>query len=766
MADKKEKELKKYLEKKQKQKTRDDLMDQIANLSKTNTSKSSKILKKKIKKKISEKQQFEDLIMSDGKESLSEHLIIEKEPLIDYQNDINTQVNIPMIIDSSILNENLLLEDTQKRDDIKEMIISLNESFGINRCSDRVQSIQEQRMKLEIFYEETEIISTIKYSLITFIQGNTGCGKTTQIPQLLFEHGFSNDGMIGVTQPRRFSAISIASRINQEMNENKCGYKIKYENNLTPDTKIKVMTEGVLFKEIQSDFLLKNYKVIVLDEVHERSVYSDVLVGLLSKIVNIRVKQRNPLRLILMSATLDISCYKHILGEFSTIFLKNKPHEVSIFYEDQTVENYVEGAYNKILAILKAEKSVKTNKKSLCNSVKMPLTISNDSSASILVFLASKEDIYSLKEKLESSSSSSQIIVLPLFSSLNKYEQSKVYEKYTQRKIILATNIAETSITIDDIIFVIDCGRVKRKLSDHNTVLYKIDLISKSSARQRAGRCGRTAPGVCYRIYSGDTFENLPDHNPPQILIEPFDSIFLQLKFMGIGNIFGFPFINQPSEQIIKDSIHSLQSLRALDNQGNITALGKRICQYPLNPRLARLLVSATSEDDVIFSKIAVITSILACGIEIKRNQNTEIYYDRARSDMLVGLKIFLSYVSSSNKRKFSSDVGISLDSFEEIRKLTQYLMNITEKGNFNCALKDLSSSDDAISKLLFYSFADHLAINCGSQYFYEEQEIFISSDSIKTEGCKVIVFDHIVCGQKRSWAKGITLTHLSLSKY
>lgn len=755
MDKKKEIEMKKYLEKKQKQKTRDDLMQQITELSNKNTSKASKIMKKKIKKKISNKDRFE----CSSNESNKNEKIEETDNTLEIENNIESHINMPVEILPISQNESFLNKDgnTNNLDkaNIKEYILSLKEHFPISKCLNRLENVQNQRMKLDILYNETEIISTIKYSLITIIQGNTGCGKTTQIPQFLFEHGFCSNGIIGITQPRRFSALSISSRINFEMNEQICGYKIKYENNITPDTKIKVMTEGVLFKEIQSDFLLTSYSVIVLDEVHERSSNSDILVGFLSKIVQIRAKQGKLLRLVLMSASLDTSCYESILGECSLIKLSHKPYEVSIFFEDQTAENYIEAAYNKIMAILQSEKLVKTNKKPINGASNIPSTISNDYSASILVFLASKEDIYLLKEKLELSTKNTT--VLSLYSGLNKREQSKVYEKYLTRKIILSTNIAETSITIDDIVFVIDCGRVKRKITEQSLVLYKVGFISKSSALQRAGRCGRTAPGVCYRIYNSDKFESFPEQNIPQILQEPFEPIFLQLKSIGINNIFGFSFIDPPSETTIKESILSLQSIDALDNKGNITALGKKMCKYPVSPRLARLLISSLNEDEAIYSKIVIIVSILSCNIEFKKTETTEVYYDSAKSDMLVGLRIFLDYLKSQNKQKFSSSIGISIEAFEEVKKMSSYLMKISNKGTIENAEIVASNADDTICKYLFYCFADQVAVNCGSSYLFKSDEIFISSDSIKTEGFN-FVFDHLICGSKRNWAKGITL--------
>lgn len=775
----KEIELQKYLEKKRKQKTRDELLSQISALSKGKENTGSKLLKKKLKqKKKNTTKDFEATLFDDkGKETVEN--INNDQKMMDSSSDDNVEVNCTSLDDKKDFfscaypiepftqydiqskEENKDQQTLDESMEIKKTILELKESFETITLPNRLESIQEQRKRLEIFYEEVEIVSRIKYSLITFIQGETGCGKTTQIPQFLYQSGFSKLGKVLLTQPRRFSAISISNRINFEANEHISGYKIKYESTVKASTAIKVVTEGVLFREIQTDFILSEYSVIILDEVHERSTTIDILIGLLSKIIKIRLEMKNPLRLVLMSATVNPEHFKPVLGCFSLINLKSKTFPVSVFFESKTTSEYLDLALKKIQAILASEQKQHHSAKNKTSELQKQVV--NDKNAAILVFLTSKEDIYSLKAQLEALKK--PLTVLPLHSGMSKLEQARVFLEYKTRKIVLATNIAETSITIDDIVFVIDCGKEKRRISDQNTVMYKTLFISKGSAKQRTGRAGRTCPGVCYRLYDGDTFEAFSEHRHPEILIEPFDPIFLQLKNMGIKNMFNFPFIDAPSQDIIEDSIHSLEAIGALNSAGEITKCGRKLCKFPVAPRYAKLLVDNMGDQSTLFARFAAIVSILSVGFEVKRNEHTRQYFLGSKSDLVTYLKILIAYQQSGNKKGFASSSGLSMDKFEEIRKMTVYLLRISNVPELSWEANNLTGEEeDKICRALYYLFADQLAITIGSLYMYKDGDLFISHDSIDPENQNV-VFDHIVCAVKKQYAKNITVVSPSWFK-
>lgn len=783
---KKEIELQKYLEKKKKQKNRDALLMEISLLSKNKNKDGIRLLKKKVKIKRKQEDSFENaLFEKDSCESLTENphectsnIETEENSLVEHSNineiDLgkeyeNIQLGFKensiteadkLTKESFILKDNVNAADNDLKSPEKDLFLNLNENFE-SRYLHRVESIQEERKKLDIFYEEADVVSKIKHNLITFVQGETGCGKTTQIPQFLYENGFANHGKIVISQPRRLSTVFISKRLNYEMNKNLAAYKIKYENTVTENTAIKVVTEGVLFREIQADFLLSEYSVVILDEVHERSANMDILVGLLSRIVKIRYESKNPLRLVLMSATVDPGIFEPVLNNFALINLKGKNFPVNVFFENKTPEDYVDCAFKKILAILESEHKIKSNKKQ--KDFTLPNEIKNDENASILVFLTSKEEIYRLKSMLDTLNKN--ITVLPLHSNLNKTEQARVFDQYQTRKVILATNIAETSITIDDIVFVIDCGKEKRRYIENCAVMFKTEFISKGSAKQRMGRAGRTRAGVCYRLYDGDTFEMFADNKLPEILVEPFDSILLQLKRLGVRNVFGFPFIDQPSEEMIQESLNKLESLSALNKEGNITKTGKRMCDFPVQPRYAKLLVKNIEETPEFFSKIVLLVSILSSNFELKKNSTTQAYFSGSKSDLIAYLKVYFDYQKTKKKDVFASSLGVSTDKFEEIRKMSIYLLKIARVDIDISKINNITMEEETrICRLLYTMLADQFAMNCGSSYLYKDLDLFISNDSIDPES-QNIVFDYILCSYKKAYAKNITVISMDWFK-
>lgn len=788
---KKENELQKYLLKKSKQKLRDNLMKQISEISQKRPKIDKSVVKNIKKKKKNENfekliefnqqesdQNYKNEINQDADKSISltksssscdnKPKINDCENLTKSQNDLsfaslnNDQSSHFMTIEASTTDKEAIVDSSRsanneisieelntKSKNIRQQILELKEIFTVNQCLKRSEEMQSERAKLDIFYSQDEIKEMVKFNLITFIQGETGCGKTTQIPQFLYENGFCNDGIIGITQPRRLSAIAISARINSEMNENLSGFHIKFENNIESSTKIKIMTEGILFKEISSDFCLMKYSVIILDEVHERSSLMDLLIGLLSKIIKVRFKMKNPLRLILMSASVDSNSFKPVLGDFATCLLKTKSFKINVFYEIKTPENYLEAIFIKIKDILDAESNGKNDKKQAGKNGSLN-GIENTWESSILVFLTSKEDIHNLQLKLQSISKA--ILVLPLHSKLSKYDQNKVFEKLEgHRKIVLATNIAETSITIPDIVFVIDSGLVKTKIMDQSTILYKIQYIAKSNAKQRMGRAGRTRDGVCFRIYSGDTYESFTDFNTPQIYVESFESHYLNLKNLGIGNISKFPFISHPTDSSISDTIESLISLGGLSKNGSITEMGRLMCGYPISPRYSKILIN--NQDDDIFYLLCIIVSILSTNFELKIKKH-HLYFINERSDLIVSLKVFLDYLKSNKKQKFCKSIDISYEILEEIRKLSVFLMRVSGKTEFSTELSD--SIKTKLHIVLYEAFLDQVAVVFGKSYIFKNGEVFVSSDSIQPKS-KFVVFDHIVCGKNKSYIRNIT---------
>lgn len=560
----------------------------------------------------------------------------------------------------------------------------------------RTSAIQEARLKLPILSEEQVIMEAINENPIVIIAGETGSGKTTQVPQFLYEAGFAENQLIGITEPRRVAAISMSKRVATEMNLSSdiVSYLIRFEGNTTDKTKVKFMTDGVLLKEIENDFLLSKYSVIILDEAHERSIYTDILIGLLSRIVPLRNKKGNPLKLIIMSATLRVADFTENKKLFKTtppvLTVDARQFPVTVHFNKRTHSDYVHEAYKKTIKIhtqlpdggilvfltgqqevhqlvkklrksfpilkgndcknnphskephktkdqefeeesddefdmKKAIKKSKQSKKKLISQLTLPkVNLDNyqlpgddteadlhdvDSDSETRGNADSEDD--SENEEFLVESNSQPLWVLPLYSLLSSDKQSKVFDPPPEgtRLCIVATNVAETSLTIPNIKYVIDSGRQKTRLYDKVTGVsaYVVTYCSKASANQRAGRAGRTGPGHCYRLYSSAVFnDELQDFSVPEIQKKPVDDLMLQMKCMGIDRVINFPFPSPPDLLQLEVAEKRLQLLGALEDTSEIfgeksvskvTKLGRAISAFPVAPRFGKMLALSHQHD-------------------------------------------------------------------------------------------------------------------------------------------------------------------------
>ncbi|XP_014283123.1 probable ATP-dependent RNA helicase kurz [Halyomorpha halys] len=542
---------------------------------------------------------------------------------------------------------------------------------------DRKPEIQEARLKLPILAEEQIIMENINENPVILIAGETGSGKTTQVPQFLYEAGYARDGkIIGITEPRRVAAISMAKRVGEELNLNsdEVSYLIRFEGNVTPNTKIKFMTDGVLLKEVQSDFLLNKYSVIILDEAHERSVYTDILMGLLSRIVVLRNKRGIPLKLIIMSATLKVEDFTENTRLFKVpppvIKVESRQFPVTVHFNKRTNPDYLKEAYRKtckihtqlpdggILIFLTGQQEVNTlvsklrkafpyrkiTKKSVATEqsteekekedeedelnldrviqkvkkkkketpVSLPeINLDNYDVApnddTEMDILASDEEADEEDWELEGQkvSNAQPLWVLPLYSVLPSREQAKVFQEPPEgcRLCVVATNVAETSLTIPGVKYVVDSGKVKAKLYDKITGVsgFSITWASKAAADQRAGRAGRTSPGHCYRLYSSAVFnDEFEGWTVPEMQRRPVDELVLQMKSLGIQRVVNFPFPSSPDLAQLKSAEQRLTYLGALEKTtkkrgedgwiGRLTPLGEAMAKFPVAPRFAKML--------------------------------------------------------------------------------------------------------------------------------------------------------------------------------
>ncbi|KAJ4287581.1 putative ATP-dependent RNA helicase DHR1 [Kalmusia sp. IMI 367209] len=533
----------------------------------------------------------------------------------------------------------------------------------------RIPEIQEARLQLPVVAEEQKIMEAIHNNDVVVVWGATGSGKTTQVPQFLYEAGYGAPdgpmpGMIGVTQPRRVAAVSMSKRVGDELGSDKArvAYQIRFDTSTSAKTAVKFMTDGVLLREISQDFILTKYSAIVIDEAHERSVNTDILIGMLSRIVDLRAdlakkdSTKKPLKLVIMSATLRISDFtenKRLFRQEPPPLLKaeGRQYEVTNHFARKTNRDYVEEMYRKVcrghrklprggmLVFLTGQNEITHLAKRLRqaftstqgNEVKTgKVQISpedtsletedielgggnesdrddyedddgSDSDGSIIMGLddEDKGEFNIGEEKAEDQVM--KVHVLPLYSQLPTNQQLRVFEPPPEgsRLIVLATNVAETSLTIPGIRYVFDCGRAKEKKYDLNTGVqsFEVGWISKASANQRAGRAGRTGPGHCYRLYSSAVFErDFEEYAEPEIMRTPLEGVVLQLKSMG-APVLGFPFPTPPDRGNLQRAENLLSYLGALSADGKVTKMGHELSLYPLNPRFSRILVMGVAQN-------------------------------------------------------------------------------------------------------------------------------------------------------------------------
>ncbi|KAG0213330.1 putative ATP-dependent RNA helicase DHR1 [Mortierella sp. GBA30] len=617
----------------------------------------------------------------------------------------------------------------------------ISEAFHVH--VDRDPEIQEMRLKLPVCTEEQHIMEKIIYNDVVIIKGETGSGKTTQVPQFLYEAGYGNPnspnpGMIGITQPRRVAAVSMADRVAKELNlpASKISHQIRYDATTSPDTVMKFMTDGVLLRELNSDFLLRKYSAIIIDEAHERSLNTDILIGALSRIVRLRREESKkdrentkPLKLIIMSATLVIEEFTKNERLFGHLKRQKKAAEqetqdgndadeedeapkdlvpvvgvdvkkvygVTMHFNKKTPEvDYVTEAYKKvtkihtrlpegaILVFLSGQAEIMTLVKKLRKKFPFPDNsksgsmvegtkkaqkgkadadkdasendvnveesnqeldprnedveledmaigeseaiaevegMEEDDEAFDLDASDSEEELGEDDEVLEETpdAGTAPLHVLPLYSLLKTEEQMRVFQPPPpgSRLCVVATNVAETSITIPNIKYVVDSGKSKERHYDKETGIqtFQVGWTSKASATQRAGRAGRTGHGHCYRLYSSAVYENeFVTASEAEIQKMPIDGVVLQMKSMYIDNVVNFPFPTPPNREDLKQSEQRLVYLNALDNSNkkSITELGKTMSIFPLVPRLAKMLTLAHQEN--CFPYVIAIVAALSVG--------------------------------------------------------------------------------------------------------------------------------------------------------
>ena len=444
---------------------------------------------------------------------------------------------------------------------------------------------------LPISRHQTKLSRLIKENPVVIVCGETGSGKSTQIPKICLSAGFGIQGMICQTQPRRIAARSVAERISGEINSklgDHVGYRIRFNEQISEANYVRVLTDGMLLAEFERDRFLNRYEVLIVDEAHERSLNIDFLLGLSKKIL----EKRPEFRLIITSATLDIEKYSKHFGNAPTIAVSGRTFPVECRY--RPVEKWDSGEETLPEAIGDAVKE-----------------LHDESLGDVLVFLPGEREIRETAAWLQKHVTSG-LEILPLYARLTSAEQHRIFHPGRGTRIILATNVAETSITVPGIRYVIDTGlaRISRYSPTRKLQRLPLEKISQASADQRAGRCGRTSNGICVRLYDEEDYLSRPRYTDPEIQRTSLTDVMLRMKSMGIGEVESFPFIDRPARRHINDGIQQLIELGAFDQKRKITPIGRQIAGIPVDPRIGRMLLAAGTFDCL--EEVVVIASALS----------------------------------------------------------------------------------------------------------------------------------------------------------
>jgi pre-mRNA-splicing factor ATP-dependent RNA helicase DHX38/PRP16 len=496
------------------------------------------------------------------------------------------------------------------------------------------KSIRQQREYLPVFSVRDELLNVVRENTVVIIVGETGSGKTTQLTQYLMEEGYCEYGIVGCTQPRRVAAMSVAKRVSEEVTAaaiehgetsgekhklgGTVGYAIRFEDQTSADTLIKYMTDGVLLRESLRDPDLNKYSAIIMDEAHERSLNTDVLFGVLRKVVS----RRSDLKVIVTSATLSAEVFSDFFGGAPVFRIPGRTFPVETYFAKSVQEDYVMAA------------------------VKQALQIHfNSPEGDILIFMTGQEDIEGtcqvLADKMEQlGTDSPPLLVLPMYSQLPADLQAKIFDAAPPgvRKCIVSTNVAETSLTVDGIKYVIDCGFYKLKVYNPKIGMDSLLVtpVSRANAKQRSGRAGRTGKGYCFRLYTDRQYrDELMESSVPEIQRTNLGNVVLLLKSLGVSNLLEFDFMDPPPQEIIMNSMYQLWVLGALDNTGDLTPMGRRMVEFPLDPPLSKLLLFA-HECGGCSTEVLIVVSMLSVPSVFFRPKDREEESDAAREKFFV----------------------------------------------------------------------------------------------------------------------------------
>ncbi|KAF2265734.1 P-loop containing nucleoside triphosphate hydrolase protein [Lojkania enalia] len=587
------------------------------------------------------------------------------------QVDLSSQWNDPMAQQKQFATDlrNTRLNQAQEvMPEWKRISTGKDASFG-KRTS---MSIKEQRESLPVFKFRKQLLEAIATHQILIVVGDTGSGKTTQMTQYLAEAGYANELMIGCTQPRRVAAMSVAKRVAEEVGcklGHEVGYMIRFEDMTSPDTKIKYMTDGILQREILLDPWLSKYSCIMLDEAHERTIATDVLFGLLKR----TLKRRKDLKIIVTSATLDADKFSEYFYKCPIFSIPGRTFPVEVMYSREPESDYLDAALVTVMQIHLTEPA-----------------------GDILLFLTGKEEIDTsceiLHERMKALGPNvPELIILPIYGALPSEVATRIFEPAGpgQRKVVIATNIAETSLTIDGIYYVVDPGFVKQSSYDPKLGMDRLQVmpISQAQARQRSGRAGRTGPGKCFRLYTESAYaqEMLPTPIP-EIQRQNLSNTILMLKAMGINDLLHFDFMDPPPTNTMLTALEELYALGALDDEGLLTRLGRQMADFPMDPTLSKSLIKSV-ELNCAEELLTIVSMISAVQQVFYRPRDKQQQADQKKAkfhdpsgDHLTQLNVYNAWKRSGYSSSWCTENFIQARNMARVRDVRGQLLQIMQR--------------------------------------------------------------------------------------
>ncbi|MBP5251406.1 MAG: ATP-dependent RNA helicase [Treponema sp.] len=598
---------------------------------------------------------------------------------------------------------------------------------------------------LPVYTQKELILDSLKNNQVIVVQSPTGSGKTTQIPVILHEAGYSQNGIIAVTQPRRIAALSVSEFISKQLKTKYpglVGYKMRFEDKTDSTTKIKIMTDGILLQEMKLDPWMSKYSVVMVDEAHERSLNIDFVLGLLKRILAVR----SDFKVIVSSATMNAEAFSRYFGNCPIVNIETQVFPVTMVYDPP---------------LLAASTKDEASSEALLSKIESTIdrVLDNGEKGDILVFLPGEKIIKDCMQRLLNSRFHSKIHLVPLYGRLPKEEQEKVFNSapFGKKKVVLSTNIAETSVTINGITTVIDSGL--SKLNFYSPRTFTSSLIecpvSRASCNQRRGRAGRTQSGTCYRLYPKSDFDTRPEYTTEEIHRTDLSEVVLRMSELGITNFENFNFISPPSSEDLHGAVVTLNMLKALEPDGTLSKIGKLMVEFPLEPRVSRIIVESILYYPDVLEEVLIAAAFLSAqtpfvlpvGEEMDARAAHHGFRD-LQGDFVSYIKIFRTYTAIKNREKWCRNNYLDEKVMAEIFNIKTQLeeiiserlkMPVTNGGkmqNYLCCIASgmiqfvcIRTGRENYRSLT----ADHISIHPGSSMFKTNPLYIVAGEIVRT---------------------------------